>query len=51
MERSKYRQIDDNYVKYMKRCYELAISAGKKGYDTYSSHHAPLSLLRMEKEL
>lgn len=24
--------MDNNY---MKRCYELAISAGKKGYDTF----------------
>ena len=26
--------MDDNY---MKRCYELAISAGKKGYDTFGA--------------
>ena len=25
--------MDDEHEKYMKRCYELAISAGKKGYD------------------
>ena len=24
-------------MKYMKRCYELAISAGKKGYDTFGA--------------
>ena len=29
--------MDDNYVKYMKRCYELAISAGKKGHDTFGA--------------
>ena len=23
---------------YIKRCYELAISAGKKGFDTFSHH-------------
>ena len=27
-------EIDDNY---MKRCYELAISAGKKGFDTFGA--------------
>ena len=25
--------MDDKQVKYMKRCCELAVSAGKKGYD------------------
>lgn len=25
--------MDDIHAKYMKRCYELAISAGKKGHD------------------
>ena len=25
--------VDDKQVKYMKRCCELAVSAGKKGYD------------------
>ena len=29
--------MDHNYMKYMKRCYELAISAGKKGYDTFGA--------------
>ena len=29
--------MDDNYVKYMKRCYELAVSAGKKGHDTFGA--------------
>lgn len=28
--------IDIN-EKYMKRCYELAISAGKKGFDTFGA--------------
>ena len=27
-------EIDENY---MKRCYELAISAGKKGFDTFGA--------------
>ena len=27
--------MDDEHEKYMKRCYELAISAGKKGYYVY----------------
>lgn len=26
-----------DYERYMKRCYELAISAGKKGYDTFGA--------------
>ncbi len=26
-----------NHEKFMKRCYELAISAGKKGYDTFGA--------------
>lgn len=26
-----------NHEKYIKRCYELAISAGKKGYDTFGA--------------
>ena len=29
--------MNDENVKYMKRCYELAISAGKKGYDTFGA--------------
>ncbi len=29
--------VADNHVKYMKRCYELAISAGEKGYDTFGA--------------
>ena len=29
--------MDDKHVKYMKRCYELAISAGKKGYDSFGA--------------
>ena len=29
--------MDDHHVKYMKRCYELAISAGKKGHDTFGA--------------
>ena len=29
--------MDDEHVKHMKRCYELAISAGKKGYDTFGA--------------
>ena len=29
--------MDDKYVKYMKRCYELAVSAGKKGHDTFGA--------------
>ena len=29
--------MDDNHVQYMKRCYELAISAGKKGYDSFGA--------------
>ena len=29
--------MDDKHVKHMKRCYELAISAGKKGYDTFGA--------------
>ena len=35
----------DNHVKYMKRCYELAISAGKKGYDSFGAvlvHHVKI---------
>ena len=35
----------DNHVKYMKRCYELAISAGKKGYDSFGAvlvHHGKI---------
>lgn len=27
----------NNHEKYIKRCYELAISAGKKGYDTFGA--------------
>ena len=29
--------MDDEHEKYMKRCYELAISAGKKGFDTFGA--------------
>lgn len=29
--------MNDNHEKYMKRCYELAIRAGKKGYDTFGA--------------
>ena len=29
--------MKDNHEKYIKRCYELAISAGKKGYDTFGA--------------
>ena len=29
--------MNDENVKYMKRCYELAISAGEKGYDTFGA--------------
>ena len=29
--------MDDNHVKYMKRCYDLAISVGKKGHDTFGA--------------
>ena len=34
--------MDDEHEKYMKRCYELAISAGKKCHDTFGAvlvHH------------
>ena len=33
--------MDDKHAKYMKRCYELAVSAGKKGFDTFG----PLKIL------
>lgn len=29
--------MNNNHEEYMKRCYELAISAGKKGYDTFGA--------------
>ena len=29
--------MDENHEKYMKRCYELAVSAGKKGHDTFGA--------------
>ncbi len=29
--------MTNNHEKFMKRCYELAISAGKKGYDTFGA--------------
>ena len=29
--------MDNNDERFMKRCYELAISAGKKGYDTFGA--------------
>ena len=37
--------MDDEHEKYMKRCYELAISAGKKGHDTFGAvlvHHGKI---------
>lgn len=33
----KRRDMNSNHEKFMKRCYELAISAGKKGYDTFGA--------------
>ena len=33
----KEKAMNSNHEKYMKRCYELAISAGKKGYDTFGA--------------
>ena len=38
--------MDDEHEKYMKRCYELAISAGKKGYDMVKEF-----VLKYQKEL
>ena len=29
--------MESNHEKYMKRCYALAISAGKKGFDTFGA--------------
>lgn len=29
--------MNGNHEKYIKRCYELAVSAGKKGYDTFGA--------------
>lgn len=29
--------MNENYEKHIKRCYELAISAGKKGFDTFGA--------------
>ena len=29
--------MNSDYARYMKRCYELAISAGKKGHDTFGA--------------
>lgn len=29
--------MTDNHEKYIRRCYELAIRAGKKGYDTFGA--------------
>jgi len=29
--------MNDNHEKYIRRCYELAVSAGKKGYDTFGA--------------
>lgn len=29
--------MNENHEKYIKRCYELAINAGKKGYDTFGA--------------
>lgn len=29
--------MNSNHGKYMRRCYELAVSAGKKGYDTFGA--------------
>ena len=39
MKNAVYRGIDmgEIYDNYMKRCYELAISAGKKGFDTFGA--------------
>ena len=37
--------MDDGHVKYMKRCYELAVSAGKRGHDTFGAvlvHHGEI---------
>ena len=31
------RNMIDINEKYMKRCYELAVSAGKKGFDTFGA--------------
>jgi len=31
------RSMNNNHEMYMRRCYELAISAGKKGYDTFGA--------------
>ncbi|MBR4781922.1 MAG: nucleoside deaminase, partial [Lachnospiraceae bacterium] len=29
--------MNSNHEEYMRRCYELAISAGKKGFDTFGA--------------
>ena len=29
--------MENQHEKFIKRCYELAISAGKKGYDTFGA--------------
>ena len=29
--------MNENHEKFIKRCYELAISAGKKGFDTFGA--------------
>ena len=29
--------MSDNHEQYMKRCYELAVSSGKKGHDTFGA--------------
>ena len=29
--------MDDNHVKFMEKCYELAVRAGKKGHDTFGA--------------
>jgi len=31
------RSMNNNHEMYMRRCYELAINAGKKGYDTFGA--------------
>ena len=41
--------IDIN-EKYMKRCYELAISAGKKGFHTKNSANFRLSSCQLKKK-
>ena len=33
----KETKMNENHEKFIKRCYELAISAGKKGFDTFGA--------------